>query len=177
MRQSSVSFDAAGSLTHGHYVLQLHDGLAGSGAPPGSGGAVSSSGGGEGSVFATDSLWFPPPGNVLPAVFNDTLLLDGLRHLLKRTAAPGGGGAAAGGAAGSGAVDSSGAVDTSSGGSGGGSRGRLTLDFVVGSTNAWQQRHVRAYVDSDMGGDASWRRRTLLVLSLCIWEGRDVRPA
>ena len=148
-----MSFDAAGSLTHGHYVLQLHDGSAGSS-------------GGDGSLFAADSLWFPPPGNVLPAVFNDTLLLDGMRHLLKRTAAPPGGGG--GGAAGGGGSGASGR---------GGASGRLTLDFVVGSTNGWQQRHVRAYVGSDMGGDATWRRRTLLVLSLCIWEGKDVRPA
>ena len=178
VRQSPVSFDAAASLTHGHYVLELHGSLPGrSGAQ---GGGSSSTAAGE-VVFATDHLWFSPPGNVQPQVFNDTVLMNGLQHLIQRTAAGGkdrssdGGGSGGGGSSGGGSGSSGSSISRSS--SSGGGRRRLTLDFLVGSTSAWQQRHVREYVGSSMGGDASWRQRTLLVLSLCIWEGTDVRPA
>jgi hypothetical protein len=167
VRQSPVSFDAAASLTHGHYVLQLH------GSSPASSGTAGGSSGSSGSsssaveeaVFATDSLWFPPPGNVRPQVFNDSILMDGLQNLIKRTGAAG---------RGTSSTSSSSGGDASSSGST--VSRRLTLDFLVGSTSAWQQRHVREYVASSMGGDASWRQRTLLVLSLCIWEGTEVRP-
>ena len=168
VRQSPVSFDAAASLTHGHYVLELHDSSPGSSGAQGGSSSSSSTAAAGDAVFATDHLWFPPPGNVQPQVFNDTVLMDGLQHLIQRTAA-GGEYRSSGGGNGSGSGSGS--------GGGGGSSRRLTLDFLVGSTSAWQQRHVREYVGSSMGGDASWRQRTLLVLSLCIWEGTDVRPA
>ncbi|KAI7844671.1 hypothetical protein COHA_001760 [Chlorella ohadii] len=157
VRQSPVSFDVAASMTHGHYVLEMHDSSPAGGTAGGSG----SSSVADGAIFATDSLWFAPPGNVRPQVFNDSVMMDGLQHLIKRTGAAGRG--SGGGSSG--------------GSSSSGSSRRLTLDFLVGSTSAWQQRHVRQYVASDMGGDASWPQRTLLVLSLCIWEGKDVRPA
>ena len=175
VRQSPVSFDAAASMTHGHYVLELHDssptgGTAGDSTAGTSSGSSSGSAAG-GAVFAIDSLWFAPPGNVRPQVFNDSVMMDGLQHLIKRTGAAGRGA----GGGGSGGIYSSGSGGIHSSSSG--SSRRLTLDFLVGSTSAWQQRHVRQYVASDMGDDASWRQRTLLVLSLCIWEGKDVRPA
>lgn len=109
VRQSPVSFDAAASLTHGHYVLELHGSSPGrSGAQ---GGGSSSTAAGE-VVFATDHLWFPPPGNVQPQVFNDTVLMNGLQHLIQRTAAGGkdrssdGGGSGGGGSSGGGSGSS-----------------------------------------------------------------------
>lgn len=150
--------DAAAGLTHGHYTLQLHGDDVGGGA------------------VATDSLWFAPHANVVPGVFNDSALLEGLQHLLKRTAAPGpaGGGADSG----SGSSSSDGGSGSGGGSSSGGGGRRLTLDFLVGSTAGWQIRHMRRYLGSPLwGGDASWRRRTALVLSVCVWEAKHIRPA
>ena len=153
-------------MTHGHYVLELHHSSSDGSSSSSSGGGGGGGGAAEGAVFATDSLWFAPPGNTQPRVFNDSVMMDGLRHLIKRTGAANHG-------SGSSSSDRQGSGSSSSSS---GSR-RLTLDFLVGSTSAWQQQHVREYVGSAMGGDDSWRQRTLLVLSLCIWEGTDVRPA
>lgn len=51
---------------------------------------------------------------------------------------------------------------------------QLTLDFVVGAKASWLQQHVRQYFAGTPGGRSSWRQRTLLVMSLCVWE--QVRP-
>lgn len=52
----------------------------------------------------------------------------------------------------------------------GGSSGSsgIIVDFLVGSTAAWQTRHVRTYAASQLGGSAG--QRTVMLLSLCFWE-------
>lgn len=82
----------------------------------------------------------------------------GLQRLLALTSA-----SAAGGGAGA-----------ARGAHAGGSAATLTADFLVGSTAAWQMRHVRQYVQAHLGGTAG--RRTLLLLSLCFWEGTAALP-
>lgn len=47
---------------------------------------------------------------------------------------------------------------------------QLTLDFVVGAKASWLQPHLRQYFAGTSGGRGSWRQRTLLVMSLCVWE-------
>lgn len=47
----------------------------------------------------------------------------------------------------------------------------LVVDFVVGSRAEWQQRFVRRYLDSQLSnGTAGAAGRTLVLLSLCVWE-------
>ncbi len=48
----------------------------------------------------------------------------------------------------------------------------LAIDFVVGAHAGWQMTHVRRYFEQP----GSWQRRTLLVLSLCVWEQKHVQP-
>lgn len=48
----------------------------------------------------------------------------------------------------------------------------LAVDFVIGAHAAWQVAHMRRYFEQP--GD--WRRRTLVVLSLCVWEQKHVEP-
>lgn len=115
--------------------------------------------------MVTDSLWFSPPGNILPGWFNDSAIADGLHHLLRHSAAASSVTAEAVG---------TGGADAAAGG--GDAPSQLILDFVLGSSAAWQQAHVKQYVASPMGGNPYWRRRTLLVLSLCVWEDRLVWP-
>ena len=70
IRQQQQAVDAGASLVHAHYTLTALQPTAGGGAPDSSTGSDSSSSGGGssggGSTIFTDSLWFSPPGNILP---------------------------------------------------------------------------------------------------------------
>lgn len=46
----------------------------------------------------------------------------------------------------------------------------LIVDFLIGSTAAWQTRFVRAYTASQLSGSGRAGQRTLMLLSLCYWE-------
>ena len=181
LRQQQQVIDGGASLVYGHYALTARwpvpagtaaaAGAGGSGSSRSSGGS-SGGGPGPGPPVVTDSLWFSPPGNILPGWFNDTAVADGLVHLLRRTAAARAAveGANGGDGGGSSSSSSRGEVDSSR------SAAQLTLDFVLGSHARWQAQHVRGYMAAELSGDPAWRRRTLLVLSLCIWEHSAVWP-
>lgn len=173
IRQQDSVIDGSSSLVYGHYALHARWGPPSGGGSSDSGGAVAGSGTSEAeaglaSPIVTDSLWFSPPGNIVPGVFNATAIANGLGHLLQRSVAAtaAAGIPAAGGGGGGGKAA----------GRGSGGQALLTADFVVGSSAAWQQQHVRAYFESGMAGAVGWQRRTLLVLSLCVWESKEVFP-
>jgi hypothetical protein len=52
----------------------------------------------------------------------------------------------------------------------------LIADFVIGSRDVWQQKWAGQYFEGQLGPDSAWRQRNLLLLSICMWEDRDVWP-
>lgn len=80
--------------------------------------------------------------------WNESHMAEGVEHLLARTFRASGADAAPAGVR------------------------ELAVDFVVGAHAGWQMTHVRRYFEQP--GD--WRQRTLLVLSLCVWEQKHVQP-
>lgn len=140
-----------GGIAHAHYRLQAW-------ALPGAGtGSESSSG-----SWLTDEFWVSPAANFEKGSWDEALMADGLAELLPRSFP-------ADGPLGS-SADSS--VGNRSSGSEVG-RG-LTVDFVIGAKVAWQQPHVRSYLAVQGPDGGAWRRRTLLLLSVCMWEQTQV---
>lgn len=110
--------------------------------------------------------------------FNQTSIAIGLQHLLLRTTA--GAARAAEEAAGAGAQAAREQPAAEAAAAGTGSKGstsrQLTLDFLVGPLSAWQQSHVRTYLRSPLWSGTAWRRSTLVLLSLCVWEQEVATP-
>ncbi len=196
IRQQPQVVDAGASLVYAHYTLTARQPTAGGVQPSSSGGSGGSSSGSDGSTSSsdgssdgspifTDSLWFSPPGNVRPGQFNMTSIDIGLQHLLLRTTASAAQAAegAAALTAGQPATMQAGARVTAkeaaaaeAAAAAGPLSRRLTLDFVVGPLAVWQQKHVRSYLLSSLWPGPAWRRRTLLLLSLCVWEQEEAAP-
>lgn len=147
VRQQEAVIDGGG-IAHSHYLLRpLHSS------------SSSEEGGGGGGVLATDELWVGPAANWQKGVWDEEQMLAGMQQLMARTLAP--------------------PVGREDGGR------QLTLDFLIGAKAIWQQQHVRQYFSAERegggsggsGGDGdTWQRRTLLVLSLCVWEQTKVFP-
>jgi hypothetical protein len=153
LRQQEYVIDGGG-IAHAHYRLRAWD------MPSGNAGSSSSSSGGG--SWLTDEYWVSPAANFEKGNWDESLMADGLAELLNRSFPAGG-------------PLSSNADNSSGGSSSSGEVGRgLTLDFVIGAKVAWQQPHVRTYLAVEGPDGGAWRRRTLLLLSVCVWEQTQV---
>jgi hypothetical protein len=141
-----------GGIAHAHYRLRAWD-------VPGSG---HGNDGGGGSRWLSDELWFSPPANFEKGNWDESIMADGLAELMRRSFP----------------ADDPLSSDADSSGGGSGSSGEvgrgLTLDFVIGAKAAWQQPHVRSYLAVEGLDGGAWRRRALLLLSVCVWEQTQV---
>ena len=170
MRQQDITIDGGASLVHAHYSWQVSQEAA---ADSSSDSGISGSGsrGGASQQVVGDHLWYSPPANHVQGEFNKSLVAGGLRHLLHLSAA-----AAASSAGGGATATDEGSVGSNSGSGSGSSGPGLIADFVIGSRAVWQQKWVGQYFEGQLGPDSAWRQRTLLLLSICMWEDRDVWP-